>query len=242
MQILNCWVILPGTQASRWTAAKAAAKAVIDLNQFSLYHQHTPAPGDSIAQTFVNYFPVLRLWDRRHPSSVFHAQDRSKLVRLQSGRVLAGQMVTTTGVTILLWEIWSTQYDMKDGSSFGLDQPCGDCQSSAKRRSFLCFNSIWRLSWRKRPVDVQAIDPLGQNLQVGHVLFRCCRYPTYLFPGCSTRQGPMKNWNVREKRWLPAVNLCDPYTRPSICKAGYPFRHIRMLKFFWTMQKHVLRK
>ena len=44
-----------GDATARWTAAKNAAKAVIDLGKYSLY-KATPAPGDSIAQNFVEFF------------------------------------------------------------------------------------------------------------------------------------------------------------------------------------------
>lgn len=44
-----------GDQNSRWQAAKNAAKAVIDLGIYDLYKPN-PAPGDSIAQNFVDYF------------------------------------------------------------------------------------------------------------------------------------------------------------------------------------------
>jgi len=72
-----------GSQASRWTAAKASAKAVIDLNQFSLYHA-TPARAILLPR-LLSIISSPMVMNRRYPSSVFHTQDRSKLVRLQSG-------------------------------------------------------------------------------------------------------------------------------------------------------------
>jgi len=44
-----------GTRASRWQAAKDAAKAVIDMNLYSLYKAN-PAPGDNIAQNYTDVF------------------------------------------------------------------------------------------------------------------------------------------------------------------------------------------
>jgi len=44
-----------GDANARWTAAKNAAKAVIDLNKYSLY-KATPAPADSVAQNFIELF------------------------------------------------------------------------------------------------------------------------------------------------------------------------------------------
>ena len=44
-----------GDATARWTAARNAAKAVIDLGKYSLFRSN-PAPGDSVAQNFVDYF------------------------------------------------------------------------------------------------------------------------------------------------------------------------------------------
>ena len=44
-----------GDQTARWQAAKDAAKAVIDMNQYSLY-KSDPAPGDPISQNYIDLF------------------------------------------------------------------------------------------------------------------------------------------------------------------------------------------
>ena len=44
-----------GDATARWTAAKNAAKAVVDLNKYSLY-KPSPAATDSVAQNFVELF------------------------------------------------------------------------------------------------------------------------------------------------------------------------------------------
>jgi len=94
-----------GSQASRWTAAKASAKAVIDLNQFSLYHA-TPAPGDSIARLLSIISSPMVMKQKISFFSISHSRQEQAgqtTIRLS----IADRMATTTGVTILLWEIWS---------------------------------------------------------------------------------------------------------------------------------------
>ncbi|NJO69156.1 MAG: RagB/SusD family nutrient uptake outer membrane protein, partial [Bacteroidetes bacterium] len=44
-----------GDASARWLAAKNAAKKVIDLGTYDLYKKD-PAPGDSVAQNFVEFF------------------------------------------------------------------------------------------------------------------------------------------------------------------------------------------
>ena len=78
-------------------------------------------------------------------------------------------------------------------------------------------------SWRKRPADVQGLDPFDK-IQVGHV-FKLDG-TTQLVPGVDTREGSIENWNGgRSGYYLRKFN--DPNLDAQFVKQDIPFRHIR---------------
>jgi starch-binding outer membrane protein, SusD/RagB family len=212
-----------GSQASRWTAAKAAAKAVIDLNQFSLYHA-TPAPTDSIAQTFVNYFLSYGYETEDILLQYFTLKTGASWNDYNPAEYCGPNGYHNWGNNTPLGDMVD-QYDMKDGSSFDWTKPAELANPYAKRDARFYASILYEgVPWRKRPVDVQGLDP-WDKIQVGHV-YSDLAGTNQLIPGVDTRQGPIENWNGGRTGYY-LRKFVDPTLDPQYVKQDIPFRHIR---------------
>jgi hypothetical protein len=211
-----------GTQADRWTAAKNAAKVVMDMGIYSLY-KPTPAAGDSVAQNFVTYFL----------SYGYEAED----ILLQYFTTKTGRSWSDYNPALYSgpngYHNWGNntplgdmvdEYEMKDGSSFDWTNPATVANPYSKRDARFYASILYEgCPWRKRPSDVQAIDP-WDKIQVGHV-FKMDG-TTQLVPGVDTRESSIENWNGgRSGYYLRKFN--DPSLDPQFVKQDIPFRHIR---------------
>ncbi len=211
-----------GSQAQAWTDAKAAAKAVMDLNMYSLYAAN-PAPGDSIATNFVKYFL----------SYGYESED----ILLQYFTTKTGRSWSDYNPALYSgpngYHNWGNntplgdmvdEYEMKDGSSFDWNNSATVANPYAKRDARFYASILYEGSpWRKRPSDVQPIDPFDK-IQVGHVF--AMDGTSQLVPGVDTREGPIENWNGgRSGYYLRKFN--DPALDPQFVKQDIPFRHIR---------------
>jgi len=211
-----------GTQGARWTAAKAASKAVIDLGTFSLVNP-TPAPTDSVAKNIANYFL----------SYGYTSED----ILLQYYTTKSGQSWSDYNPALYSgpngYHNWGNntplgdlvdEYEMKNGSAFSWSNPANIANPYAKREARFYASILYEgSSWRKRPSDVQGMDP-WDKIQVGHVYK--LDGTTQLVPGVDTREGPIENWNGgRSGYYLRKFN--DPALDPQFVKQDVPFRHIR---------------
>jgi len=211
-----------GSQADRWTAAKNAAKVVMDLGTYSLY-KPTPATGDPVAQNFVDYFL----------SYGYETED----ILLQYFTTKTGRSWSDYNPALYSgpngYHNWGNntplgdmvdEYEMKDGSSFDWSNPTLAADPYSNRDARFYASILYEGStWRKRPTDVQAIDP-WDKIQVGHVFEM--DGTTQLVPGVDTREGYIENWNGgRSGYYLRKFN--DPTLDPQFVKQDIPFRHIR---------------
>jgi hypothetical protein len=212
-----------GSQASRWTAAKAAAKAVIDLNQFSLY-KPTPAPGDSIAQTFVNYFLSYGYESEDILLQYFTLKTGQSWSDYNPAEYCGPNGYHNWGNNTPLGDIVD-EYEMKDGTAFSWSNPAEVANPYVKRDARFYASILYEgCPWRKRPVDVQGIDP-WDKMQVGHV-YSDAAGTNQLVPGVDTRQGPIENWNGGRSGYY-LRKFVDPTLDPQYVKQDIPFRHIR---------------
>jgi hypothetical protein len=211
-----------GSQAARWTAAKNAAKAVMDLGTFSLYKPN-PAPGDSIAQNFIDYFL----------SYGYETED----ILLQYFTPKTGQSWSDYNPALYCgpngYHNWGNntplgdmvdEYEMKDGSAFDWNNPTEAANPYSNREARLYASILYEgCPWRKRPSDVQGIDP-WDKIQVGHVFQM--DGTTQLVPGVDTREGPIEDWNGGRSGYY-LRKFIDPTLDPQFVKQDIPFRHIR---------------
>jgi len=212
-----------GSQASRWGVAKAAAKAVIDLNQFGLYHA-TPAPGDSIAQTFVNYFLSYGYETEDILLQYFTLKTGASWSDYNPAEYCGPNGYHNWGNNTPVGDMVD-QYEMKDGTAFDWTKPAEIANPYAKRDARFYASILYEgVPWRKRPVDVQGIDP-WDRLQVGHV-YSDLAGTKQLIPGVDTRQGSIENWNGGRSGYYLRKYI-DPTLDPQYVKQDIPFRHIR---------------
>ena len=211
-----------GSQSSRWTAAKDAAKAVIDLGTFSLVNPN-PAPTDSVAKNFVNYFLSYGYTSEDILLQYFTTKTGRSWSDYNPALYSGPNGYHNWGNNTPLGDLVD-DYEMKDGSSFNWSNPTMATNPYAKRDARFYASILYEgAPWRKRPADVQGLDPFDK-IQVGHV-FKLDG-TTQLVPGVDTREGPIENWNGgRSGYYLRKFN--DPTLDAQFVKQDIPFRHIR---------------
>jgi hypothetical protein len=211
-----------GSQTSRWTAAKAAAKAVMDLGTFSLVNPN-PSPTDSVAQNFVNYFLSYGYSSEDILLEYFTTKTGRSWSDYNPALYSGPNGYHNWGNNTPLGDLVD-DYEMKDGSSFSWNNPAQVANPYVKRDARFYASILYEgASWRKRPTDVQGLDPFDK-IQIGHV-FKLDG-TTQLVPGVDTREGPIENWNGgRSGYYLRKFN--DPTLDPQFVKQDIPFRQIR---------------
>jgi hypothetical protein len=212
-----------GTQAARWTAAKAAAKAVIDLGTFSLVNPN-PAPTDSVAKNFVAYF----LDYGYNSEDIFLQYFTPKTGQWTWQDYFPAKYCGPNG-----YHNWGNNcplgdmvddYEMKNGTAFDWTNPVEAANPYSNRDARLYASILYEgTPWRKRPLDVQSLDPFDK-IQVGHVY--AMDGTTQLVPGVDTRQGPIENWNGGRSGYY-LRKFVDPTLDPQYVNQDIPFRHIR---------------
>ncbi|NEW80884.1 MAG: RagB/SusD family nutrient uptake outer membrane protein [Mariniphaga sp.] len=208
-----------GDATARWTAAKTAAKAVIDLGTYSLY-KASPASTDSVAQNFVELFTskgssediLLQFftpktdedWDGYNPA-------------LYCGPNGYHNWGNNTPLGDLV-----DDYEMKDGSKFDWTNPVQKANPYLKRDARLYASILYEgVQWRKRPDDALKIDPFSK-IQVGYVY----NGTTMIKAGLDTRSGPIEDWNGGKTGYY-LRKYVDPSVDPQYVKQDVPFKHLR---------------
>lgn len=209
-----------GDATARWTAAKNAAKAVIDLSKYSLY-KATPAPGDSIAQNFVELFTskgtnediLLQFftpktdenWDGYNPA----------LYCGPNGYHNWGNNTPLGDVV--------DDYEMRDGTKFDWTNPVHKANPYVNRDQRFYASILYEgVPWRKRPSDALLIDPFSK-IQVGYVYNAA---NTMIKAGLDTRSGPIEDWNGGKTGYY-LRKYVDPSVDPQYVKQDVPYKHLR---------------
>ncbi len=178
-----------GDRTARWQAAKNAAKAVIDLNVYSLYGATSPSSQQEATDNYTNLFLnhgneediFLFYWDVVNDPS-WEAPNPGLFNGPNGYHNWGGN--TPTGQL-------ADSYEMIDGSIFDWSNPIHRA-APYKNRDPRFYASILYdgAKWRERPDDVIASDPEG-ILQTGYYE----NTDGSLTPGLDTRQGPIEDWN-----------------------------------------------
>lgn len=147
-----------GNQTDRWIAAKKAAKAVIDMNQYALFKE-SPAQTDSVAQNFVDLF----LTPKATEEDIFIRYFTSRLVPYNNNILNnntpngyhGGGNNCPTGDLV-------DDYEMRSGIPFSWDNPAHAVTPYQNRDPRFYASILYEgAKWRTRTADVIGIEPNG---------------------------------------------------------------------------------
>jgi hypothetical protein len=174
-------------QSERWLKAKNAAKAVIDLNLYSLY-KAVPAPGDSVADNIANIF-VSRATEEDIFVKFFTTTMGQRWGLYTSPNGYHG-WGTNAPIAALV-----DDFEMKDGKKFDWSNPAHAAEPYKNRDqrfyATILFNGA---SWRVRPDDAKGLDPYNK-VQTGVWKFGMpAPMPSRKFT-VDTRKSPIEDWN-----------------------------------------------
>lgn len=171
-----------GDRTSRWQAAKEAAKAVIDLNAYSLEDTDNPQEDytnlflmkDSEEAIFSRYFIKSRGWED------------GALPGLANGPNGYHNWGGNTPIQELV-----DDYQLTDGSDFDWNNPAHAAAPYENRDPRFYASILYdQAPWRPRPADTKEMDPEGK------IIIRSVEGPAGVWtPGLDTRNGPIEDWN-----------------------------------------------
>ncbi len=178
-----------GDRTSRWQAAKNAAKAVMDLNLYSLYGGTSEKSVEEATQNYINLFLnhgneediFLCYYDNIHRTD-WQTPDPGKFYGPNGYHCWGNHTPTQQFVDA---------FEMIDGSNFDWDNPDMAAAPYENRDPRFYANILYDgAKWRERPDDVIASDPDG-IIQTGYYLNEAGEVET---AGLDTRQG-IDDWN-----------------------------------------------
>ncbi|MEI7527271.1 MAG: RagB/SusD family nutrient uptake outer membrane protein, partial [Mariniphaga sp.] len=215
-----------GTPNDRWTAAKNAAKAVIDLGKYNLYKAN-PAPGDDISQNYTDIFLVTETEEDIYVRFFVdkYRNNYGNTLVLSSGPNgyhLYGQN-TPTGNLV-------DDYEMKDGTPFSWNNPAHSVEPYKNRDPRFYSTVLYDgVKWIPRNTDGIAIDPIG-IVQTGtwEVWNSKTNKMEEVF-GLDTRSSPIEPWNGGYTGYY-LRKFCDPKVDGRFTSQNSPWRYFRYAK------------
>lgn len=208
-----------GDRTARWQAAKAAAKAVMDLNIYNLYQPNPATPEDATKNyaniflqketsedIFVRYFiqKIDENWDGYNPGlynnpNGWHGWGSNTPI---------GQMVDA--------------YEMKDGTKFSWNNAAHKASPYTNRDPRFYASILYDgAKWRPRPSDVAPREPNG-IVQTGYFE----KPDGTVVPGLDTRNSPIEDWNGTYTGYYMR-KFIDPAVDAQYFKQEQPWRYIR---------------
>ncbi|KQB42850.1 SusD family protein [Flavobacterium daejeonense] len=209
-----------GDRVARWQAAKDAAKAVIDLNQYSLSGGTNPGSAEQATKNYINIFlnngteedifysyydnVNNNSWNSPSPG-LFNGPNG---YHNWGGNTPTGQLVDS--------------FEMIDGTSFDWNNPTLKANPYKNRDPRFYANILYDgAQWRKRPDDVIAADPNGV-VQTGYYQNADGTYRA----GLDTRQGPIEDWNGSYTGYYMR-KFIDPNINHQFERQKLPWRQMR---------------
>lgn len=177
-----------GNRTARWQAAKDAAKAVIDLNQYELY-KAVPGSNDSIAQNMVEIF--LNSQTQEDIFIKFFTTPMGQSVGLRSNPNGYHGWGTSAPIGNLV-----DDFEMRDGSKFDWNNPAHAALPYANRDQRFYASILYNgASWRVRSDDVKGIDPYNK-IQTGvWEVWNASANKMVEVHGVDTRKSTVEDWN-----------------------------------------------
>ena len=175
-------------RTARWQKAKDAAKAVIDLGQYSLY-KAIPLPGDSVAKNINEMFLAKNTVEDIFVK--YFTTNSTQQIALVSGPNGWHNWGTNAPLGDLVDDI-----EMKNGTPFSWSNPVHAASPYKNRDPRFYANILYEgATWKPRTADVAPTDPLG-IVQVGRwEKWDAATSKTVITYGLDTRQSPIENWN-----------------------------------------------
>ncbi|MFD3000604.1 RagB/SusD family nutrient uptake outer membrane protein [Pontibacter toksunensis] len=209
-----------GDQQAQWQAAKAAAKAVMDLNMYSLFGEANPTSADAATANYANIF-----LNNGNSEDIF-LQFNDNLRNSNWDAPNPGLFTGPNG-----WHNWGESapigqlvdsYEMSDGTKFDWSNPAHKANPYENRDPRFYASILYEGAlWRPRPADVIGSDPLG-IVQVGSYT----RPDGTVIPGLDTRKGPIEDWNGSYTGYY-LRKFIDPKVDHQYIKQTLPFRRFR---------------
>jgi hypothetical protein len=210
-----------GSQTARWQAAKDAAKAVMDLGIYDLVNKD-PAPGDDIAQGFIDYFISYGYEDEDILLQYFTPKTDEDWDGYNPALYCGPNGYHNWGNNVPLGELVD-EYEFADGTKFDWSNPAHAADPYTGREARFYATILYEgADWRVRPSDVQDIDPWNK-IQVGQVYNMT---GDLIVPGVDTRSGPIEDWNGGKSGYY-VKKFVDKTVDPQYVKQDVPFRHFR---------------
>jgi hypothetical protein len=210
-----------GDRTARWQAAKAAAKAVIDLGIYNLYGGENPATPQAASENYANIFLnkgneediFIQFWDISHDAASW---DRGK----------PGLFNGPNG-----WHNWggntpigqlADSYEMISGNKFDWSNSVIAADPYKDRDPRFYATMLHEgAQWRPRPTDVIAADPKG-IVQVGFYT----KPNGTIVPGLDTKKSPIEDWNGGNTGYY-LRKFIDPKIDHQYNSQDLPWRHFR---------------
>lgn len=209
-----------GDRTARWQAAKDAAKAVIDMNQYSLSGGTNPGSAEQATKNYINiflnngteedifysYYDNVNNNNWNSPSpGLFNGPNG---YHNWGGNTPTGQLVDS--------------FEMIDGTQFDWNNPTLKANPYKNRDPRFYANILYDgAQWRKRPDDVIAADPNG-IVQTGYYQNADGTYRA----GLDTRQGPIEDWNGSYTGYYMR-KFIDPAINHQFERQKLPWRQMR---------------
>jgi len=211
-----------GDRTARWQAAKAAAKAVIDLGVYSLYGGTNPGSAEQATQNYINIFLNNGNEEDIFLSFFDHANNSGNWDNPNVGLFNGPNGWETWGGNTPIGQMVD-DYEMADGSKFDWSNPSQAAAPYQNRDPRFYANVLYDGAyWKPRPESTASFDPTG-TVQTGSFV----QADGSSIPGLDTRQGPVQDWNGTYTGYYlrkfidPAVD----HTPTNMQK--YPWRQMR---------------
>jgi len=180
-----------GDRTAAWTAAKDAAKAVIDLNAYSL-EEGTGVPFQDYTNLFVEKQSDEHIFSRYFiKSNGWDSEDSDTHSPLYNGPNGYSAWAGNTPIQALV-----DDYEMADGTRFDWNNPA-HASAPYENRDPRFYASILYdgAPWRQRPESTASYDPTN-TISIRTIYSGMTATPEDVVKyGIDTRQGPQQTWN-----------------------------------------------